>query len=174
MAPPSLAFFTTGKLAAFCGVHDQTIIRWHRERLLLPSIRRKQPRKGAIARRGRRRYSMRDVEAALILNHARKNLRFPTPILKDVVRVVQRGSDEQHAASFFLTYRGDRMDVMRLSWVRHDDEPAKRKMQALEARPGQVIEKVSILEMLNGRPGQKGVRDLIGEKVVGTAQPAAA
>jgi DNA-binding transcriptional MerR regulator len=143
--------YTTGQVAKTSGVPPETLIRWHREGLLRPSVRRK---------KGVRRYTVRDLVAAVTAKVARDDLKFPRETYKQIAAVVQRANPEELARAEIVTIRTREGEFLGKIFIKHCWIPPDNTVERayLDGLPTEKIQsRATLLEMLIGKDGYPGL-----------------
>ncbi len=139
--------FTTGEIANLMGFSKQAIWSWNRNGWFLPS--------GDRTRGQHCRYSLNDAAAALIGAAARDDLGFPLETVRNIMALVQRGSEQELENGEILTVLGDAPGLVRHHWLAPGDE---QRAWIDELPPQQILERATLYEMLYGRDEADGSR----------------
>src|SRR5262245_19132357 len=91
---------TTGQVAEFTGIPQQTLIAWDRERFLRASLRR---RRAGKAKGGVRMYTILDLVAARLARNLIDKLRFDRETVATIVAMIQSGDGERCQRAVILS-----------------------------------------------------------------------
>jgi DNA-binding transcriptional MerR regulator len=129
---PTAPTFSTVEVARFAGTDRHTILAWDRRGVLSPSNRI----------RGERRYTVRDMAAALIARTSRE-IGFSPEIVNRIVELVQEADHGKLERAQLVTYRSETPGFMRHAFVDSWDTKHRQTFDVLEAA-GEVIDRTSL------------------------------
>lgn len=133
---PTERLYSTAEVARAAGVDRQTVIAWDRRGVLSPTKRV----------RGERRYTMRDLVAALVVPTARK-MGLPPDAIDRMVELIQENDRRKLERAQLVTYKSETPGMMRHAFVDAHETEARKLADELEAA-GDVISRATMLEIV--------------------------
>jgi DNA-binding transcriptional MerR regulator len=133
---PARHTYTTREVARICETDRQTILAWDRRGVLKPSKR--------IGRE--RRYSARDVAAALIARTSR-DVGFKPKQVNRIVELVQEADRGKLERAQIVTYKSETPGFMRHAFVDSGDTEHRRAFDVIE-RAGDVIDRATLAQIV--------------------------